>query len=1194
MLHTRTSIRQKRSKFIAAILTVMSVFLGSVTLHAQTQAFTSTLSGTITDSTGAVIAHAKVTLSSAERGITRTFESGDSGNYSFPLLPPANYDLQVTMSGFETYTQKGISLAAGSSVHQDVNLSVGGTSQNVVVTSEAPLINADNANISADISQKQVVELPLNLRNVFGLASLNSSVNNSQQSQMVNANGISGSADQDISFLNFGGTHFGTAAYLLDGTWNTAQDWGGVVYVPSVENVQEFKIQTNAFTAQYGWSSGNVVNVVSKSGTNRFHGDVFEFFRNSALDANNFFNNHNGVKRPTFHRNQFGISAGGPIYKNKTFVFGVYEGLRQGTPATLTATVPSAAFTKGDFSSLLTSNVVGTDALGRPIYGGAIYDPYSVRQITQGQVDPRTGRVATATGYIRDAVPGNNMASRIDPVAAKIIAGNYWPAPTNGGINNNYVASASATAQSDEYSIRVDHNFTDMTRMYARYSHKNETKTNSPAFFGSSNPAGPGVTNPNNRWSFDMGLSHIFTPTLILSANAGMNRWIEQSATQGDGFKPSTLGLPAGLDAVANQFPQIKIDSFSGLGPGAINGQDSYAVPRNYITYSADLTKTLSKHTLTVGYMGVVNQILGGHVFGTKMNFPISSTAGPDPASITAGTGFGFASYLFGVPDQAGQTGVNAQLATQKNYIGWYVQDDWKVVPRLTVNIGLRYEIQTALTERHNKQQYFDFNMANPVGAGTGINTPGGLVFNGGGNRRGLYNTSYTNFGPRIGLSYLITPKLTLRSGYGLFFIPFYTGNGPADGYTQLTNIVGTSNFLPYNTLSNPVPNGVLLPQGSALGPLQDVGQGVPAARSDRASTYLQQWMLGFQYSIRNNDLLDITYVGNRGVKLSLGGYERNQLDPKYFSLGQAALNQLVPNPLYGRITTGGGCGVGLTNPMVQRQQLLRPYPQYCSVQEQATPLGDSYYDALQLTYTHRFSSGFSVLASYTFSKFISDTSGNNGWAASGPTSVRNYYNLAAEKSVDANDIPHSLVVSYIYELPVGRGKKLASGVNRPVDAVVGGWQVSGISTFKQGFPLAIQTANNTLGQYGGNRRPNIVADMHVSNPTIDRWFNVAAFQDPSNPFDFGSAQRYISQLRAPGYQNWDLAIQKYWHFTEAMRLQFRAEMFNAFNHPQFYAPNQFLGNRVTNPDGSYGGSFGQISGAFPARDVQFAMKFYW
>jgi hypothetical protein len=625
----RQFINHTRPRIIAAVLAaVLSLVLSNVPLNAQTQAFTATLSGTVTDSSGAVVARATVKLTSAERGIVRTFSTGDSGNYSFQLLPPADYDLKVEMSGFQSYVQKGISLAAGASAQQDIVLGVGKAAESVVVSSEAPLINADNANISADISQKQVVELPLNLRNVFGLAELNSSVNNSTQAQMVNGTGISGSADQDISFLNFGGTHFGTAAYLLDGTWNTAQDWGGVVYVPSVEDVQEFKIQTNAFTAQYGWSSGNVVNVVSKSGTNRFHGDAFEFYRNSALDANSYFNNHNGTAKPDFNRNQFGASAGGPLYipglykqTNKTYSFGVYERLRQSTPASLIATVPTPTFIGGDFSALLTGQVVVDkngnpiqDGLGRQINVGAIYDPYSARQITQGQVDPTTGRVATQTGYIRDPIAGNKLSNSIhgiDPVAAKIISGKYWPTPTNSALVNNFSASVPASAQSDEFSIRVDHNLSDLTRIFARYSHKSELKTNSPAFFGASNPGGPGVTNPNNRWSFDLGGSHIFSQSLILSANVGMNRWIEQSATQGDGFKPSTLGLPGIMDTLAGQFPAIRIDNTAGLGPGAINGQDSYAVPRNYITYSADLTKTFSKHTVAVGYMGVVNQILG-------------------------------------------------------------------------------------------------------------------------------------------------------------------------------------------------------------------------------------------------------------------------------------------------------------------------------------------------------------------------------------------------------------------------------------------------------------------------------------------------------------------------------------------------------------------------------------------------------
>jgi len=322
--------------------------------------------------------------------------------------------------------------------------------------------------------------------------------------------------------------------------------------------------------------------------------------------------------------------------------------------------------------------------------------------------------------------------------------------------------------------------------------------------------------------------------------------------------------------------------------------------------------------------------------------------------------------------------------------------------------------------------------------------------------------------------------------------------------------------------------------------------------------------------------------LGNRGIKISAGTYERNQLPTQYLSLGTSLFDQ-VNNPFYG-VIKGSGCG--LDRPTVQRGQLLRPFPQYCGVAEQEAPLGDSYYDALQLTYTHRFSSGFSVLASYTFSKFIDDVAGNNGWANAGPTSIRNYYNLAAEKSVDGSDIPHSLVVSYIYELPIGRGKKVASNISGPVNAVVGGWQVSGISTFKQGFPLSIAANGNSSGSFGGSQRPNIVGNIHVPHQTINRWFNTSAFVNPE-AFTFGTAPRYISTLRAPGYQNWDLAIQKYWRFGDLARLQFRGEMYNAFNHTNLYLPASGLGGTL----GGAPSSGGSVTSTFEPRIIQFGLK---
>src|SRR6266478_2430093 len=554
--------RRSLSTSTLVLVTAMFTFLTPPTrLQAQTRAFTASLSGTVSDPSGSVLPGARITLTSTERSITRTYVTDATGNYVLSLLPPAVYSLQVTAAGFKTYKQDGIELGAGQTVEQAVVMTVGSTTESVEVTAQAPLLNAENANISSDISAQQVVELPLNLRNVYGLAFLNSSVNNTAEFQIVGGNGISGSADQDISFFNFGGTFFNTAAYLLDGTWDTGADWGGVTYVPAVDGVQEFKIQTNAFTAQYGWSSGNVINVVTKSGTNRIHGNVYEFYRNSALDARNYFND--GVQ-PLFHRQQFGATIGGPIYKKKTFFFGYYEGLRQQTPVTFGGTMPIAAFRSGDFSAQLAGQAIDAqgqpifDNLGRAVVSGAIYDPFSTRTITAGQVDPVTGLTATRSGYIRDPFAGNLIPNgRWDSIAQNVIQGNYWPNADSSALSLNFSRSAAAAAHSNEYSIRIDHNISENSRLFARWSQKFESKVNVPEYYGPSDPAGPGATNPNNRYSFDLGYSHVFNPTFLLSANLGVNRWVEGSLVQSFGFKPSSLGLPAFIDGISPLFPHV-------------------------------------------------------------------------------------------------------------------------------------------------------------------------------------------------------------------------------------------------------------------------------------------------------------------------------------------------------------------------------------------------------------------------------------------------------------------------------------------------------------------------------------------------------------------------------------------------------------------------------------------------------------
>ena len=1164
--------------------------------YGQGQTIMASLNGTVTDPSGQAVSGAKLTLTSSALGITRSFTTDETGLYSFTLLPPATYKLVVEAPSFKRYAQEGIELAAGQVADQKVGLTLGSVSEVVEVNSQAPLLNSENSNIASDISARQVAALPLNLRNVIGLAVLNSSVSNAAELQIVGAPGISGSADQDVSFLNFGGTFFNTASYLLDGTWDTRLDWGGVIYVPAVDDVEQFKIQTNAFTAQYGFSSGNVVNVVTKSGSNGFHGDAYEFYRNSSVDAKYFFN---GGAQPQFTRNQFGGTIGGPIRKDKTFFFAYYEGLRSATPATFVGTMPTDLERQGNFSELLGGPTGQSDALGRQIRAGAIYNPFSTRQITGGTVDPVTGLPVTglapgAKGFIRDPFPGNVIPGNLlDTIASSVATGSFWPKPTGTGLVNNFTSASSAAAHSNEYSVRIDHNFSDNDRVTARWSQKYQSKINSPTYYGASDDGGPGVVAPNNRYSINGAYNHVFSPTLDMNVTFGVNRHVEQSVTQSFGFKSSSLGLPAFVDSIAPSFPQFQPQSYSALG--AQNGLDNYIVPQTIYTSGVDFTKVRGKHTLAFGFSDVHAFLDGGHYANTTLQFQTITTAGPNPQLATPGTGDGFASFLLGVGSGNDQTGFNQFPATSKHLLGWYLQDSWKATRKLTLNLGLRYEIQTAPTERINAQQFFDFHATNPISAAVGFNVPGMLVFNTGGNR-GLYETPHKDFAPRIGAAYQLRDKLVLRGGYGVFYVPSYYNQGPNIGFSQSTPWVTSLNggLNPSSTLSgnaslglpSAFPNGQIPVTGNALGGLTDVGFGLnPVVDPVRNSPYVQQWMGGVQYSFTNNDLLDVSYVGNHGVRVLAQYLEWNEFPVGDLSMGNA-LNAQVLNPFFGSIKSSG---CGLDQPTIVKAQLLRPYPEYCSVTEAEPAAAGSSYNALQATFTHRWHSGLEAQVSYTFSKFIDDAQGSSGWAFPGSGSnVRNSYALSQERSVDASDLTHSLVINYNYELPVGRGKQFGRDWGRAMDAVLGGWQWSGILTAHTGLPISINPAsNNVVGtaSYGFNQRPNIVpgVDPVPEHQTITNWINPAAFSQP-DPFTFGDSARFLSNLRAPGYVNWDMGIQKWWHITETKRFQFRFEMYNAFNHPNFFVPDSNLGDS----------GFGTITGAYPARSIQFAGKFYF
>jgi hypothetical protein len=1169
---------------VLLLLVVAAVAIGIAVpvAQGQTLASTASFSGSVLDPSGALVANANVTLTSPEKGITRTFKTDAEGKFSFALLPAGNYSLSVAAPGFKTSKQDGITLEVGQSANQSVTLTIGETTQ-IEVTAVAPLLQADNANVGAEISSKQITELPLNLRNVFNFVELNSSVNNLSQRQTISSGGQQGSADQDVSFFNFGGGYFGTTAFLLDGLWDASEGWGGVIYVPSPDNVQEFKVQQNTFSSQYGWSTGNVINVVTKSGGSGLHGDVYDYLRNGALDANNYFNNLDGLKRPNSHRNQFGAAIGGPVYipgvykqTNKTFFFFNFEGHRDHNAGQTSGTVPIPAFRTGDFSALLGAQV-GLDDLCRPILAGQLYDPYTTRSVTATCGGP--GVVGT-TVTIRDPIAGNNLVNAtngINTIGQKLI--NYYPAPLTSVLSNNWSASGLQADYSDEYSGRIDHNFSEKTRLYGRYSYKKEYKDEEAPFYGASDPAGPGQRNPNNRWNIAVGASQVFTPTFTMSINLGGMKWVEGNDVQSHGFKASSLGLPSFIDTNSPQFPIISVASYEPEGPVAGAGQGAF--PRSAASGSVDFVKVRGAHQLSFGYMGIATDENGGRYHFTPFNFNNLFTSGPDPNAPTSGTGDSSASMLLGLP-ASGNTGIAISEVSRTWFHGVYLQDDWKATQKLTLNLGLRWEVQLPVTDRHNRQASFNYNAVNPISSAAGQNYTGELVFATSSNR-GLTNTNHKNFAPRIGFAYQLLPKLVMRGGYGVFYPPSYRGTGPAPGFSSDTPYIASNDggLTPANTLSTAFSGGLVPVSGSSLGGLTNVGFGVTAVSRSRKTYYDQQWTLGVQLAPTSHDLIDVTYVGNRGTHVDASGLNLNQLDPKFFSMGSALLN-LVPNPFFGHITASG---CSLDQPTIQQGQLLRPHPEFCDITENQAPAGSSHYNALDVNYTHRVSQGLTLLASYTFSRFIDNVGGPENWASASANfseNIRNSYNLAAEKSVDATDTPHSFVLSYVYELPVGRGRKFGSGMSGVVNQILGGWQTSGALTLKEGFPLTIASSGNGLNYFGAGQHVDVVSDIHVAHPSRTQWFNTSAFA-VAGPWSLGNAPRYFSDLRAPGYRNWDMSIQKYFPIKEQVRLQFRLDMFNTLNHTNFYSPNTFMG-----------GGFGTITSAWTPRQMQAALKLYW
>lgn len=1105
-----------------------------------------TLTGRVTDPSGAVIPGAKVTARSVDTGIDVTTSTNSEGYFTHPSLQPGRYELTISKEGFVLVRQTGLELTVRQVARLDVTLQVGAVAETVEVRAQAPLLDSESSTVGQVIGNRQVTELPLLGRNTYALAMLVPGVRP--------AFGVNNVVIDQISTVSYAinGQRATANEFLLDGAPNSTSTSNQPVINANPDMVQEFKVETNTFSAEYGRAAGGVFNVVTRSGTNEPHFTAYEFFRHEKLSANDFFANRSGVQKAPFRFNQFGGTFGGPVYipklydgRNRTFFFFNTEFVRFVQGITFTAATPEADQLRGDFSNarLANGNLV------------TVYDPATTRANPAGN------------GFVRSPFAGNVIpSSRIDPVATKVMS--LLPKPTNPGQalgQINYTRTAGNRVPKDSYSIRADHNFTSSNRMFVRYSYDDTPLIRALAWGEelrqASPTAGPQVF---TRWNAAVEDSHTFSPTLLGTVRYSVSRLINNRRPYSDGFDVTSIGLPAYMvqgmvDPIS--LPAINITGLSRTGSvpntvvgGFIGATDMISFGPSDHTVQGAMTKTLTSHTLKFGVdyrIILLNARQTGdqaHVF----NFTPAWTQGPNPAVSNATAGLGLATFLLGIP--AGGVAPVPALALSTRYTGIYLQDSWKVTPKFTLNWGLRYEYETPRTDRFNQLTNFDYNAASPI-TGGGLTPRGGLTFVGvGGVSRYNANPDRNNFAPRVGFAWRVLPKTVIRSGGGLFYSAT-TGIGGAagafgvSGFQASTQIVTSlDGVTPIVRWSDPYPDGFNVPTGSRLGLATLAGQDVQFFDRGNYTPYSGQWNFNIQQELPGNTLLEVGYAGSRGIGFAQGRVW-NQLPDSALALGNDLRTQ-VPNPFYGQIAVGA-----LARPTVARAQLLRPFPHFGSVSSQNANWASSTFHALETKVEKRYASGLSALASYTYSKLMDYGTGSFAGETLGSHAFQNNNNLSADWATSTLDQTHRLMFNVVYELPFFK-----SG-NAIARKALGGWQLGAILSAFSGGPLGVTSqVNNTFSQ-GGGQRPNWNGQSPcVANPSPERWLESSPFSVPA-AYAFGNAPSTFNGCRSDATSQVDLTAAKNTVLLERLTLQFRAEAFNISNTARFAPPTQAFGN---------------------------------